>query len=744
MTTTTPESPTNQRRPAGDLGAAQQWLDALSSGSCNEATFLRAVQDLIRKSPDTGWELLSLLDQYYRRGKLSLDFFRTLKSQLESQLLGASHDIDVSVPMTKNDDLSRTAQVTASHPLVADRMRSQRQFVPNPSSGAGAAGSAGAGAANHFGDTTTPSAAARAFVPPSAAPAGASRAAPAPSPKSTPSAARAGPREIEVDDVLRGRYRITNILGRGGTGTVFEAVDQYRLNIPDIGQRLAIKVLHPAVAERPEVLAALRREFQLLQALTHPNIVRVHDYDRDGDIAFFTMEYLSGVPLTRVLSARHQMPLDRSHAMAIIRDVGAALSYAHANGIVHGDLNPGNVFITDDGMVRVLDFGASHALPRGPWIGDERSTTPTLATPRYASCELLEGEAAGVRDDVYALACVAYVLLSGKLPFGEYNAIQARTMRIKPARPAGLTGQQWRSLRSGLALRPERRAANVAELLAPFDMREAAAQLPAVESILRVAVPKRRHLLLPAVGAGILALLAGIWWVSTQVEPAQGATEEVRAELSAALGAAQSIVTQWWQRALSAAHLADDDSAAKSLATPASNDDKPAAVPPSPGAPLPDVAEAPRAAAPPAAPAPTPQAAPAREPSTQPRAAASAAKTGPAMRSRIDLAADSISVAPADPAARIVVHRSGNLRGDAQFSWWTESGTAKPGHDFVPVAPHEEHLGDGKNALTLYVPVVVDSRRRQPKSFYVVIGSPSAGASLGAHTLAMVTIAPTG
>ena len=114
------------------------------------------------------------------------------------------------------------------------------------------------------------------------------------------------------------------------------------------------------------------------------------------------------------------------------------------------------------------------------------------------------------------------------------------------------------------------------------------------------------------------------------------------------------------------------------------------------------------------------------------------------MRSRIDLAADSISVAPADPAARIVVHRSGNLRGDAQFSWWTESGTAKPGHDFVPVAPHEEHIGDGKNALTLYVPVVVDSRRRQPKSFYVVIGSPSAGASLGAHTLAMVTIAPTG
>lgn len=554
--------------------------------------------------------------------------------------------------------------------------------------------------------------------------------------------------------MLRGRYRITNIIGRGGTGTVFEAVDQYRLNIPDIGQRLALKVLHPAVAERPEVLAELRREFQLLQALTHPNIVRVHDYDRDGDVAFFTMEYLSGAALSRLLSARHQIPLARPHAMAIIRDVGAAISYAHANGIVHGDLNPGNIFITDDGEVRVLDFGASHALPGGPWIGEERST-PTLATPRYASCEQLEGETAGVRDDVYALACVVYVLLTGKHPFGEYNAIQARTMRLKPARPEALTGQQWRSLRSGLSLRPERRAANVAELLGPLDMRDATGHLPAVGSLLRVAPPKRRHLLLPALAAGALALLVGIWWVYVHVEPAESATAEVRTDLSTALAGAQSILTQWWQRALSAMHLADD-SAAKFPVVPAANDEKPAAVPASPGAPLPDVADSPAAAASRSAPAPSPQPptapasaaptspAPARVATAAPRAAASAAQTGPAMHSRIDLGADSISVAPADPAARIVVHRSGNLRGDATFSWWTESGTAKPGHDFVPVAPHEERIGDGRSALTLYVPVVVDSHRRQPKSFFVVIGSPSAGASLGAHTLAMVTIAPTG
>jgi hypothetical protein len=223
-------------------------------------------------------------------------------------------------------------------------------------------------------------------------------------------------------------------------------------------------------------------------------------------------------------------------------------------------------------------------------------------------------------------------------------------------------------------------------------------------SLLRVAAPKRGHLLLPALGAGVLALLVGIWWVSAHVEPLQGATADVRAELSAALGDVQSIFTQWWQRALSAVHPADD-STAKLPVIPGANDEK-AAAPPSSGAPSPDVGGAPRATTSPPPPAPAPMSpksatasstptAPARQPAAQPRAAASAGQTGPATRSRIDLAADSISVAPADPAARIVVHRSGNLSGDAKFSWWTESGTAKPGHDFVPVTPHEEHIGDG-------------------------------------------------
>jgi hypothetical protein len=94
--------------------------------------------------------------------------------------------------------------------------------------------------------------------------------------------------------------------------------------------------------------------------------------------------------------------------------------------------------------------------------------------------------------------------------------------------------------------------------------------------------------------------------------------------------------------------------------------------------------------------------------------------------------------------AHLVVRRSGNLHGDVSFTWWTESGTAKPGHDFASVAAHEEVIPSGKNTANLFVSVVRDATRKQPKSFYVVISDPTpiADASLGPRTLAMVTLSP--
>jgi hypothetical protein len=111
-------------------------------------------------------------------------------------------------------------------------------------------------------------------------------------------------------------------------------------------------------------------------------------------------------------------------------------------------------------------------------------------------------------------------------------------------------------------------------------------------------------------------------------------------------------------------------------------------------------------------------------------------------RSRIELAADTIDVPLTDPAARIIVRRRGSLQGNATFTWWTESGTAKPGQDFIAVSPHQEVIEEGKNSVSLFIPVVGDATRQQPKSFYVVINDPGSGVTLGARTLTMVTIPP--
>ncbi len=132
-------------------------------------------------------------------------------------------------------------------------------------------------------------------------------------------------------------------------GTVFEAVDDFRLAAPPSGQRLAIKVLHTAVTKRAELFAELRREFQNLQLLSHPNIVRVYEFDRDGPLAFFTMELLNGALLSRVLLSRKPLRLEFAHSLAVIRDVGAAIAHAHSRGVVHGDINPQNIFITGRG-----------------------------------------------------------------------------------------------------------------------------------------------------------------------------------------------------------------------------------------------------------------------------------------------------------------------------------------------------------------------------------------------------------
>ena len=709
-----------------EFNRSEVWLEALARGTCDEAGFLRAVEMLTRKFPEAGWESLSLLDQYYRRGKIKAEVFRSVKGRLGNQLLGPAMGLDVSTPLSHPEASqgarSRLPPAIVTHTPAVD---------PAPSTPA---------AAQRAPAVPPPAAAA---VPPPAAVAMPGRpevsdrnpvAAPAPDPQTVPvltatarttappttmrqadSVSREGTREVVPGDVLRGRYLIKAVLGRGGSGTVFEAFDRYRLDSPDTAQQVALKVLH---AQAPNQLTELRREFQHLQSLSHPNILRVHEYDRDGDVAFFTMEYLSGLSLSRVLSARRQTPLDRPLARAIIRDIAAALAHAHARGVVHGDLNPGNIFITDQGELRVLDFGAAHdPFAVAPRIEPEQDYA-SVAAPQFASCQVLEGGFADARDDLYAFACIAYLLLAGKHPFADRTAVQARDQRLKPTRPAGLTRGEWLALRSGLTFDRERRTAKVEGWAKAFQQSEAAPHLPMLVSMVHVPAPAQRsprvHLLLVVV----LALLTGGWWASGNIDSIRVTAAQIGSDASAAFANMSSAIAVLWGELASSR-----DNAVESHVQP-------------PRPPAPTVTTPP----PEAQAGATQRSDPAyATPKSRPPASA-AIPGGAGSRPRIELAADAIEVPPGDPAARIVVHRTGSTRGDLSFSWWTESGTAKAEQDFMAVAAHEEHIEDGKSTVSLFVPVVADATRRRSKSFYVVINNPSAEASLGKRTLTMVTI----
>jgi serine/threonine protein kinase len=622
------------------------WLDAFVAEECDRAVLLRGVADLLATNRDAGWELLSLVDQYFRRRKINAEDFHALNAQLQALLFGKPPAAKVTpVPIApKAAAPERRAEVASAQP------------APPP------------------------------------------------------------PRTIVVGEVLRNRYRIQGILGRGGMGTVYAAIDQYRLNDADGGQRVAIKVLNTETIQRPQALEDLRGEFQRLQALSHPNIVRVHDFDRDGELTFFTMEHLSGAPLSRVLGMRNAAALHRTHAWSIIRQAGAAVAYAHSRGVVHGDLNPRNIFITDDGEIRVLDFGASHRLRPDPTESElDDPSQIAVATPGYASCETLVGRPADMQDDLYSLACISYVLLRGKHPFQGRNALVARTKHLTPRRPAGLSGRQWRALNAGLQVERKRRPDNLQAWLNDLNLPRKSTQLPALSSVLGAQPPREGNA--PWATGALIALAAGLcWW-------AQGNTDLLE-RAGSALGNAVVAV----QNKISGGPKVNASAKAPEQAQ--------ARVPQPPPAPV-------APAAPPKA-ASSAVAATAVAHVTAAHAVAAAAhepaQTAAPALARIELAADTVDVAPLQSVASVAVLRRRSYHNGVSFSWWTESGTAKPGQDFVPVKPRSDYIPAGESEIHLLIPIVADPRRQLSKTFYVVVGDPSADAALGSRTITMVTI----
>jgi len=258
--------------------------------------------------------------------------------------------------------------------------------------------------------------------------------------------------------VLGNRYRLERVLGEGGMGQVFLAVDQEIR-----GEVFAVKVLRPEIRANPESLRLLREEVRRTRALRHPHIVGVYSLNSDPSGVYMLMEYLEGKSLKTVLDEEFGRGMPLIRAWPMIHDVGAALAYAHDQNVIHSDIKPSNVIITSSGSCKLLDFGIARADRNHTTTRD--ATAIGALTPAYACCEMFEGRAPDRSDDVYAFACVIYEMLTGRHPYGRMNAVDARARKLQPAPIKALTNRQNHALARALEFDRERRTASVETLL---------------------------------------------------------------------------------------------------------------------------------------------------------------------------------------------------------------------------------------------------------------------------------------
>jgi formylglycine-generating enzyme required for sulfatase activity len=296
---------------------------------------------------------------------------------------------------------------------------------------------------------------------------------------------------VAPGSLLAGRFGLSDLLGQGGMSQVYKAIDMRKVEAGAADPHVAVKVLTVAFDDYTDAMALLQRETDNLRALTHPNIVRVIDCDRDGATVFMTLEYLQGKTLNEILRTPAFAGLLHEDATRIIADIASALDYAHEHNVIHGDLKPGNVMITENGAAKVIDFGIARLIAQPVSALVRRTSTRSDAitglTPAYASPEMLQGEPPDPRDDVYGLACMAWEMLTGTHPFERNIATLARARGMHLPATDKLTRREYRALHHALAFERTKRTPTVRAFIdeltgqrARYRMRVAAAITAAV------------------------------------------------------------------------------------------------------------------------------------------------------------------------------------------------------------------------------------------------------------------------
>ena len=256
--------------------------------------------------------------------------------------------------------------------------------------------------------------------------------------------------------VLADRYRLDDRIAAGGMGQVWRATDLV------LDRPVAVKLLRAEYAQHPETLARFRAEARHAGSLSHPHIARIYDYG-EADVAqppFLVMELVDGPPLTHLLA---RGPMQPARVMDVVAQAADGLAAAHAAGLVHRDVKPGNLLLAPPGLVKITDFGIAYAAGSAPIT----RTGMLVGTPAYVAPERVTGSAATPASDWYSLGIVAYECLAGALPFSgtAMEVALSHQMRALPPLPAAVPAEAAALVAELTAKDPAARPASAGEVV---------------------------------------------------------------------------------------------------------------------------------------------------------------------------------------------------------------------------------------------------------------------------------------